>query len=125
MVSYSFLQRAPQIPLTLNPHRTAGRVAIESADTDNLAALTTRDKAPAKSMMQLKAEADGSGGKRKAEDDDSSRKRVAVGEGEVDKRLDWNKLDEVLKGTAETFSGKPVSEEEMGSSLFLFCSFSS
>ena len=71
-------------------------------------------------MLQLKTEENAAAdkkGKRKAvEEDDGGRKRV-VGEGDIDKRLDKAKLDEVLSGKAKSYAGKQVTEEDMGKFL--------
>ena len=68
-------------------------------------------------MLQLKTEENAAAdkkGKRKAvEEDDGGRKRV-VGEGDIDKRLDKSKLEEVLSGKAKSYAGKQVTEEDMG-----------
>lgn len=72
-----------------------------------------------KSMVELKTEAgrDATQGKRKAIPDemDSSGKRRAVGEGNVDARLDPAKVKAALAGKAvSTYVGEDVSEEAMG-----------
>ena len=100
----------------------AGSAAIEAASSEangGLALLTSRAEAEeqTKSMLQLKTEENAAAdkkGKRKAvEEDDGGRKRV-VGEGDIDKRLDKSKLEEVLSGKAKSYAGKQVTEEDMG-----------
>lgn len=115
----------PLSPSATNALRSAGTASIEAAQAEaqgGLGLLTARagEAEREKSMLQLRAEEDArtGKGKRKAVDEEEGGRKRAVGEGDVDKRLDRDKLDEVLKGKSETFGGKPVTEEEMGMTLF-------
>lgn len=117
----------PPPRISPNVFCSAGTASIEAAQAEaqgGLGLLTARagEAEREKSMLQLRAEEDArtGKGKRKAVDEDEGGRKRAVGEGDVDKRLDKAKLDEVLKGKSETFGGKPVTEEEMGTFCLRF-----
>lgn len=102
----------------------AGNAAIEAAEAEargGLALLTDRAVAREKTVVELKAEQDAAA--KGAKSGKAARgEKVALGEGDVDARLDPKKLEDALKGTSKTFGGAPVTEEEMGECfLFWFC----
>lgn len=104
---------------TIKNSYCAGSAAIEAAAAEaqgGLGLLTSRAEEDRKSAAQLQVDAIESGkGKRKALDEsDGAGRKKYIGEGDVDQRLDKDKLDEILRGKSQSFAGKPTTEEEMG-----------
>jgi hypothetical protein len=100
----------------------AGSAAIEAAEAEAKGGLGLLSSRPPAEVPQLQIQAADPKGKRKAEDngDGAGRKRTDIGEGDVDKRLDKKKLEAALSGKNETYGGKPVTEEELGTSLISY-----